>query len=53
MRSLNEYLSTNERNTVNERSVDNTKPRSVKVLQKIIKQRIIEQGPPSGRPGRS
>ena len=45
MRSLNEYITLNESGAVNERSVNYTKPRSVKVLQKIIKQRIIEQGP--------
>ena len=45
MRSLNEYLTTDKRSAITERSIDNTKPRSVKVLQKIIKQRIIEQGP--------
>ena len=45
MRSLNEYITLNESSAVNERSVNNTKPRSVKELQKIIKQRIIEQGP--------
>ena len=45
MRSLNEYLTVNESSAINERSVNNTRPRSVKVLQKIIKQRIIEQGP--------
>ena len=45
MRSLNEYLTADERSTITERSIDNTKPRSVKALQKIIKQRIIEQGP--------
>ena len=45
MRSLNEYLTADERSTVNESSADNTIPRSVKALQKIIKQRIIEQGP--------
>ena len=45
MRSLNEYLTTDERSAINERSVNYTKPRSVKVLQKIIKQRIAEQGP--------
>ena len=45
MRSLNEYLTADERSTVNESSADNVMPRSVKALQKIIKQRIIEQGP--------